>query len=205
MNLILLSLRSLLQFIRHGWRVMAEVRTAKWIIVDVLGFSIGLTGLIGFSGEHSVAVLAMVFLIALALSVVVVGYRNSKPEEIIPEMVPLSDAAARLYGEVQGTWLAKMVEELANGLSERILDHMGTQIARDVSLHVKRPPSSVWEILPETELNKVQICNGATGIRYFGRDQITYTDLQVTRNDLDRVIAETKKIANGATGSMAGA
>ena len=78
-------MRMLFQLVKRGWRVVTEVHTTHWLIVDVLGALIPssiLTAIVAFFGEHSVAALATVFFLALAASALVViatlGYRQEK-------------------------------------------------------------------------------------------------------------------------------
>jgi hypothetical protein len=70
------------RFLKQGWRIVTEVHTAHWIVVDVLGALVPpaiLTATVDWVGEHSIAALAIVFVFALAATVLValavLGYR----------------------------------------------------------------------------------------------------------------------------------
>src|SRR5258708_30524920 len=66
------------RLIKQGWRVVTEIHTAQWVIVDVLGVFVpasALTMAICWLGEHSVAVLAMGFVITFAAaSLILLAY-----------------------------------------------------------------------------------------------------------------------------------
>jgi hypothetical protein len=76
-----LFMRMLFQLVKRGWRVVTEVHTTQWLIVSLVPSS-ALTAIVAFLGEHSVAVLATVFFLALVASALVVvailGYRKEK-------------------------------------------------------------------------------------------------------------------------------
>src|SRR5215475_2278846 len=72
------------RFIKHGWRVVTEIHTAQWVIVDVMGAFLPasvLTVAISWLGEHSVAVLATAFVITFAAaSLVLLAYLGRRAE-----------------------------------------------------------------------------------------------------------------------------
>jgi hypothetical protein len=72
------------RLIKQGWRVVTEIHTAQWVIVDVLGAFVpasALTTAISWLGEHSVAVLAMGFVITFAAaSLILLAYLGHRAE-----------------------------------------------------------------------------------------------------------------------------
>jgi hypothetical protein len=61
--------------IKRGWRIVTEVHTMYWLFFDVfgaLGFPSVVTAVVAWLGEHSIAVLSIVFLLALAFAILVI-------------------------------------------------------------------------------------------------------------------------------------
>jgi hypothetical protein len=61
-------LASIVDLVCRGWHVLAHVHTAYWLLFDVLRIAIPaiiLTGAVGFFGEHSAAILAIILIIAV--------------------------------------------------------------------------------------------------------------------------------------------
>ncbi|HEX3506652.1 MAG TPA: hypothetical protein VHU22_24995 [Xanthobacteraceae bacterium] len=112
-------------------------------------------------------------------------------------LIELREAAGLLYGELRGTDLGRFTEGLTESESE-ILDNVGMQILHNAPVYVRRSPSPKWEPFPRSELSKMGVCNGATGIRYWGRDQVFYTDPKVSRRELRRVSKHLRQNANFA-------
>ena len=121
----------LFQLVKRGWRVVTEVHTTHWLIVDVLGALIPssiLTAIVAFFGEHSVAALATVFFLALAASALVViatlGYRQEKaPPARAPGgggRISLMEAATRAYERTRHRPVAIVAEAFGNS-SDQIL------------------------------------------------------------------------------------
>ena len=110
-------------------------------------------------------------------------------------LIPLSEGAALIYGELRGTDLGRFTEG-HTGSSDEILDNVGMQILHNAKVNVRRAPSPKWEIFPKSELSKMGVCGGATGIRYWGRDEIYYTDPTVSKRDVARVTKHLKRNAN---------
>jgi hypothetical protein len=101
-------------------------------------------------------------------------------------LIDLKDAAAQLYGELRGTELGRFTERLTD-TPNQILDSIGTQILHNATVMVRRHPSPKWEPFPHSELSKMGVCNGATGIRYWGEERVFYSDPRVSRRDLRHV------------------
>ncbi len=110
-------------------------------------------------------------------------------------LIDLKDAAAQLYGELRGTDLGRFTEGHTGSESE-ILDNLGMQILHNADVYVRRAPSPKWEVFPRSELNKMGVCGGATGIRYWGEKQPLYSDPQVSKRELRRVSRYLKQNAN---------
>jgi hypothetical protein len=72
------------KFIKQGWRVVTEIHTAQWIVGDVLGALVpasALTVAISWLGEHSIAVLAIGFVITFAAaSLILLAYLGHRAE-----------------------------------------------------------------------------------------------------------------------------
>jgi hypothetical protein len=111
------------------------------------------------------------------------------------DLVPLGEAAGLIYGELRGTDLGRFTENLAKDSNE-ILDNVGMQILHNAKVLVRRHPSPKWESFPTTEIGKMVVCDGATGIRYFGRQDAFYTDPKMSRRDIRRVAKLLKKNSN---------
>lgn len=110
------------------------------------------------------------------------------------EPIPLHEAAAHIYGELRGTDLGRYSEG-NTGTEGEILQNLGMQILHNADVYVRRPPSPNWELFPRDQLNKMGVCEGATGIRYWGQDRDFYSDPRVLKRDLRRVIKHLKKNA----------
>jgi hypothetical protein len=110
-------------------------------------------------------------------------------------LIPLHEAASHIYGELRGTDLGRFVEG-DSGSADEILDNVGMQILHNADVQVRRHPSPNWETFPKSELKKMGVCQGATGIRYFGQDQSFYTDPRVSQRDVARVAKKLKESAN---------
>jgi hypothetical protein len=110
-------------------------------------------------------------------------------------LVPLNEAASHIYGEIRGTDLGRFTEGLTDTPND-ILDSIGMQILHNVPVQVRRAPSPKWEIFPKSQLNKMGVCQGATGVRYWGDDRPFYSDPKVSRYDMRRVAKQLKKNAN---------
>jgi hypothetical protein len=109
--------------------------------------------------------------------------------------ISLRDAAGQLYGELRGTDLGRFTEGL--GATElEILDSMGMQILHNTDVYVRRPPSPKWELFPKSEITKMGVCDGATGIRYWGREQTVYSDPRLSKRHFRRVAKQLKNNAN---------
>jgi hypothetical protein len=106
-------------------------------------------------------------------------------------LIDLKEAAAQIYGELRGTDLGRFTEG-HTGSSDEILDNIGMQILHNADVQVRRPPSPKWEPFPKSELNKMTVCDGASGIRYFGKERAVFTDLKVTRKNVARVLKHLK-------------
>ncbi len=215
---------TILRFVRWIWRRWSDYRGAD-ALLDLLDWKVGIISAIGavvmlFFGATNQAwsapgVVLAALIAAACIAVIAVGIRAfflppiappslSKPSQadVANEWMPLSDAAAQLYGEVRGTTLAKLNERFARGSNDRLLDYMGTTIVRHTRLRFKRPPSPKLEILPTSELDKIIICNGAKAFRYFGRGAL-FTDLEVPNAELPRIISEVRQTADLGRGEDA--
>ena len=112
-----LFMRMLFQLVKRGWRVVTEVHTTQWLIVSLVPSS-ALTAIVAFLGEHSVAVLATVFFLALVASALVVvailGYRKEKevPAARAPGRgrISLMEAATRAYEQTRNKPVARFAE-----------------------------------------------------------------------------------------------
>jgi hypothetical protein len=109
--------------------------------------------------------------------------------------VALHEAAAKIYGEIRGTDLARFTEGLTD-TPNQILDSIGNQILHNVPVQVRRAPSPKWELFPKSKITQMGACDGATGIKYWGDNQPFYIDPKVSRGDLRRLIRHLKKDAN---------
>jgi hypothetical protein len=110
-------------------------------------------------------------------------------------LIPLSEAASHIYGELRGTDLGRYTEG-HTGAADEILDNIGMQILHNADVHVRRHPSPKWELFSKSDIRKMGVCKGATGIRYWGKDQVFYTDPKVSRKDLARITKHLKQNAN---------
>lgn len=110
-------------------------------------------------------------------------------------LIPLREAAATIYGEIRGTDLGRFTEG-HSGTEEEILDNVGMQILHNADVQVRRAPSPNWELFPKSELSKMGVFQGATGIRYWGENQAFYTEPKVSRRDMRRVARFLKENAN---------
>jgi hypothetical protein len=110
-------------------------------------------------------------------------------------LIPLNEAASYIYGKLRGTALGRFTEGDTGG-AEEILDNIGMQILHNANVQVRRAPSPNWEPFPKSELSKMGVCRGATGIHYWGQNQIFYTDPKISRRDMQRVARHLKKHAN---------
>jgi hypothetical protein len=111
------------------------------------------------------------------------------------QFVPLREAAAKIYGDLRGTDLGRFTEG-HTGEADEILDNVGMQILHNAPVYVRRAPSPKWELFPVSELNKMGVCNGATGIRYWGEDRVLFSDPKVSRRNLRRVSKSLRQNAN---------
>jgi hypothetical protein len=111
-------------------------------------------------------------------------------------LISLSEAASHIYGELRGTDLGRFTEGHTSGKPDEILDGIGMQILHNADVHVRRPPSPKWELFPKAEIGKMAVCNGATGIRYWGQEQAYYIDPKVSRRDARRVAKFLKENSN---------
>jgi hypothetical protein len=72
------------KFIKQGWRVVTEIHTAHWIVIDVLWALVpasAVTMAVSWLGEHSIAVLAMAFVITFAAaSLILLAYLGHRTE-----------------------------------------------------------------------------------------------------------------------------
>jgi hypothetical protein len=109
--------------------------------------------------------------------------------------IPLNEAAALIYGELRGTDLGNFTEG-HSGTTNEILDNVGMQILHNAQVRVRRAPSPKWEIFPKSELRRMGVCGGATGVRYWGRDEVYYSDPIVSKRDVARVTKHLKRNAN---------
>ncbi len=89
------------KLIKHGWRVVTEAHTTYWLVVDVLSALIPTsvaTGTTAWLGEHSIAILAMIFVFAFAVSalaiIVTLGYRAER-QGTTRQVTPDNAAASR--------------------------------------------------------------------------------------------------------------
>jgi hypothetical protein len=111
------------------------------------------------------------------------------------QTIPLSEAASHLYGELRGTDLGRFTEG-HTGTSDEILDNVGMQILHNADVLVRRAPSPKWEIFPRSELSRMGVCHGATGIRYWGQEQAFYSDPKISKRNLHRVTKHLTQNAN---------
>jgi hypothetical protein len=110
-------------------------------------------------------------------------------------LIDLKEAAAQIYGELRGTDLGRFTEG-HTGSADEILDNVGMQILHNADVQVRRQPSPKWERFPKSDLNKMLVCHGATGIRYAGQDRVAFSDPKVSRKDVARVVKKLKENAN---------
>src|SRR5262249_49029307 len=197
-------MRMLFQLVKRGWRVVTEVHTTHWLIVDVLGALIPssiLTALVAFLGEHSVAVLATVFFVALAASALVViailGYRKERapPARARDEgRISLMEAATRAYEQTRNRPVARFAE--AEGSDDRILTWYCNFMTRPdhgrpprVTLWGKRPPSRLNEKISVLSNYDFKAENGAIVLRE-RMGNVRYQDLTVARSEVDAATRE---------------
>ena len=136
-------------------------------------------------------------LIGLGLIILLWAPANAIKDRLSFErrFVPLRVAAASVYGELRGTDLGRFTEG-HTGTPEEILDNVGMQILHNADIHVRRAPSPKWEIFPRSQIHKMGVRNGATGIGYRGDDSAYYTEPRVSRRALRRVTKQLKQNAN---------
>jgi hypothetical protein len=105
--------------------------------------------------------------------------------------ISLRDAAAKLYGEMRGTDIGRLME--GHSGAPNILDNAANHILEHVTLEVKRPPSTKWETLPRAEASQLMACDDATGLRPILVNEAIYAEPRLRRKDLRRLIREFKK------------
>jgi hypothetical protein len=200
------------QLVKRGWRVVTEVHTTQWLIVDVLGALIPSsisTAIVAFLGEHSVAVLATVFFLVLAASALVVlallGFLKEKaPPALAPNggRISLMEAATRACEQTRNRPVARFAEM---PVSRRFLNESNDQILtwycnymtrpRDdgrpprVTLWGKRPPSRLDERLDALSNYDFEVENGAIVLRE-RMGNVRYQDLTVASSEVNAAIRE---------------
>lgn len=137
-----------------------------------IGCFVVATGLLGFAAWHSIAE----------------WLTGGNP---FARKISLRDAALRLYEEFCETSIGRTMEGPTGTSPSGILDNAGTHILQNhLPLEVKRPPSTRWELLPDSEVGGLMVCEGATGLRQVERDAVKYTEPRLMRKDLARLIQE---------------
>jgi hypothetical protein len=110
----------------------------------------------------------------------------------------LSDAAKDVYGEIANTALGIRTRERCKS-DEEIQDAIASILSKRVEVKGRRPGSSKFEIVPKSERHYSRIIGGGkmfrstTGIIPEDR-KTTFTDLQIARADMVRVMAELKNL-----------
>jgi hypothetical protein len=196
----------LFQLVKRGWRVVTEVHTTHWLIVDVLGALIPssiLTAGVAFFGEHSVAVLAAVFFVALATSaLVVIAYLVYRKEKAPPARatsegrISLMEAATRAYEQTRNRPVAGFAE--AEGSNDRILTWYCNFMTRPdhgrpprVTLWGKRPPSRLNEKIGVVVLSTYDFHVEDNAIVLRERmGNVSYQDLTVAPSEVAAAIRE---------------
>jgi hypothetical protein len=106
--------------------------------------------------------------------------------------ISLRDAAIKLYEELRGADMGRLFEKHKGASHDEILDGVAHHILEHVALEVKRPPSTKWERLPDSEKSNLMSRNGARGIGTVMGNEVTYTEPRLKRRDLTRVIRDYK-------------
>jgi hypothetical protein len=109
----------------------------------------------------------------------------------------LKEAAAELYGEIVLTKLGKSTKDQCAS-EEEIWDAMGTIIIHRGRVYGRRPGSSKMEEIPKRQFSWYsRLVGGAKIIRDNSTSKKTlFTDLQISRSNLESVTADVKSIAN---------
>jgi hypothetical protein len=197
----------LFQLLKRGWRVATEVHTTQWLIVSLVPSS-ALTAIVAFLGEHSVAVLATVFFLALVASALVVvailAYRKEKvPAARAPGRgrISLMEAATRAYEQTRNRPVARFAElpasrKFINDSNDRILTWYCNYMTRPdhgrpprVTLWGKRPPSRLDEKIDVLSNYDFEVENGAIVLRE-RMGNVRYQDLTVASSEVDAAIRE---------------
>jgi len=201
-------MRMLFQLLKRGWRVVTEVHTTHWLIVDVLGALIPssiLTAGVAFFGEHSIAVLATVFFLVLAASALVVlailGYLEEKAPPARAARggrISLMEAATRAYEQTRNRPVARFAE--AEGSNDRILTWYCNYMSRPdhgrpprVTLWGKRPPSRLDEKINVLSNYDFMVENGAIVLRE-RMGNVRYQDLTAACSEVAAAIREMAEI-----------
>jgi hypothetical protein len=108
--------------------------------------------------------------------------------------ISLREAAAKLYAELRGTDVGRLMEGPPGASADNILDSAAHHVLQYAPLEVKRPPSTKWEPLPEEEKGKGRLMSrdGASALSYIESHGIRYTEPRLRRRDLMRLIREYK-------------
>jgi hypothetical protein len=113
------------------------------------------------------------------------------------EFVSLKEAARSLYEKLRGTDIGSQIEQFdsPNSTPETILESAANYILVETEIWVKRPPSEMWEPLPESKKAQLMVCDGANGLKYLDDKIATYTEPRLKNIDLARIIEGYKKEA----------
>jgi len=106
----------------------------------------------------------------------------------------LRDASGRLYGEVRGSFLAKFWERMSKS-EDDILNVAGTTLVEHAPVEVRKPPSKKWESFDPRLLNQMNICGGASVIKYIGESGAFFVEPRILNSDLNKAIAEIKLLS----------
>jgi hypothetical protein len=110
--------------------------------------------------------------------------------------ISLPDAAAELYAKISDTALGKRTKDNCAS-EEEIWDTIGTMIIRRGTVAGRTPGSSQLETLNTSVLWYARVVGGAKVIRANTTESKTnFTDLQITRSALNRVIEDIKSTAD---------
>jgi len=104
--------------------------------------------------------------------------------------ISLKDAAIKLHEELRGT--DKFFEGKPGAGPDDILDRAANYILQSMTIEVKKPPSTKWEPLPQSEVEKLMVGGGGTVLTDIDSDVVRYTEPRLKQKDLNRLIRKEK-------------
>jgi hypothetical protein len=111
------------------------------------------------------------------------------------EMMPLSEAALRLYEVSRHSFLANFMEKHLSDTDSQMLNVFAAYIAQTkIPLFGKHPPSTVFEAVDKRLFPSTRFVGGGRELRYHtGQAKPEYVELSIRRKDLRKAIAEVRE------------